>query len=76
MQRPLRLGAVAGSVAASGFYGINRAFDEVPRLENIAYLAGIVLGQLIQDLPLAAGLIGQSGGVRLAFSLFGCSHKE
>lgn len=48
---------------------VDGAFYQFTVLEDIAHLALIILSQLIQDLPLTAGLGGRSADVLLGWHL-------
>lgn len=69
MQSPLWSGAVAGSMTAARFEKVDGAFYQLAVLEDIAHLALIILSQLLQDLPLTAGLAGRSNDVILGWRL-------
>jgi hypothetical protein len=60
-------GAVAGGMAAPRPELVNGAFQQVPNLKDLAELAAIVGHQFPQDLALAAGVVGRTHGMLLAF---------
>jgi hypothetical protein len=63
MPSPLWSGAVAGSLTAARFEKVDGALYQFAVLEGIAHLTLIILSQLVQDLPLTAGLAGRSPDV-------------
>src|SRR6266852_7256487 len=62
MQATRWFGAMAGRVATARFQTVDRAFDQLSMPENVEKTALILLGKLVQELAMAAGDSGGSGG--------------
>src|SRR5438128_171472 len=75
MQAALWFGAVAGRVATARFQTVDGALDQLAMPENTGKTALILLAQIVQELPLAAGESGRSRGALLALHFACCSHK-
>ncbi len=75
MQAALWFGAMAGRVATARFQTVDGAFDQLSIPENVGKTVLILLGKLVQELPLAAGQSGGSGDVVLALPFTCGSHK-
>ncbi len=75
MQAALWFGAMAGRVATARFQTVDGAFDQLSMPQNVGKAALILLGKLVQNLPLAAGKSGGSGGALLAMPFTCGSHK-
>jgi len=75
MESPLWFGAMAGRIATARFESVNGAFDQLSMPQNIGKPALILAGQIIQDLPLAAGEAGGTRGTILALHFTYRSHK-
>ena len=57
----------SGKHGAARFEKVDGALYQFAVLEDIAHLALIILSQLVQDLPLMAGLAGRSADVLLGW---------